>query len=65
MGRNTMELTTTDSDRKRATRLLLRGGVNNADIEFYRGARESEQVSMIINAQTATSVVGRRVQVRS
>jgi predicted subunit of tRNA(5-methylaminomethyl-2-thiouridylate) methyltransferase len=57
-GSSTMELTTTDSDKEQATRLLFRGGNNNADIEFYRGARESEQVSMIINGTNGNVGIG-------
>jgi hypothetical protein len=56
-GNASMELTTADNDKEQATRLLFRGG-NNADIEFYRGARKSERVSMIINGTNGNVGIG-------
>ena len=41
-GSSTLELTTADGAGNQATRLLLRGGSNSTDIEFYSGARGSE-----------------------
>ena len=54
----TMELTTSDSSGAQATRLLLRGGSDNTDIEFYRGAYESEQVSMFIEGKNGNVGIG-------
>lgn len=51
-GANTLEITTEDEASLQATRLLLRGGTNGADIEFYRGARTAEAQSMIIKGDT-------------
>lgn len=41
-GASTMELTTADASGNQATRLLLRGNTDTADIEFYSGARGAE-----------------------
>ena len=45
---HTMELTTADSDGDQATRLLFRGDNDPADVEFYRGARGSESLTLFI-----------------
>ncbi len=47
-GISTMELTTNDQSNNQATRLLFRGNLNNADTEFYTGARGSESMTMTI-----------------
>ncbi|MCO6436652.1 MAG: tail fiber domain-containing protein [Phycisphaerae bacterium] len=67
-GSKTMELTTSDGsdddgdgEPEQATRLLLRGGNDAADIEFYRGARGSEELSMFIEGNTGNVGIGTRV----
>jgi len=46
-GVNTMELTTSDSGGDQATRLLFRGG-NSGNVEFYRGDRTAETLTLFI-----------------
>ena len=55
---STMELTTMDMAGSQATRLLLRGGTDHADIEFYRGSRENEQLSMFIEGSNGNLGLG-------
>ncbi len=67
-GGATMELTTMDVAGAQATRLLFRGGGDNADIEFYRGARGSEEVTVFIegtngNMGIGTAAPGERLEV--
>ena len=45
----TLELVTSDADGDLATRLLLRGDTDYYNIEFYRGPRGMETLSMLIN----------------
>ncbi len=47
-GGSSMELTTQDSNGLQATRLLLKGNTANNDVEFYRGDRGSEILTMHI-----------------
>ena len=54
----TMELLTEDAAGLLATRILLRGGANDADIEFYRGARGAETLSMLIDGATGNVGIG-------
>ena len=53
-----MELTTADSLGNQATRVLLRGAENNADIEFYRGMSGFELLSMTIDGATGSVGIG-------
>ena len=48
-GNNTMELTTEDGNGVQASRMVIRGGANEADIEFLRGASGSETSSVFID----------------
>jgi hypothetical protein len=57
-GTNACELTTTDTGGVQATRMMLRGGTDNADIEFYRGARGAETISMFIEGDTGNVGIG-------
>ena len=57
-GSATMEFTTADSSAGQATRLLFRGNNDSADIEFYRGGRSSEQLSMFIEGSNGNVGVG-------
>jgi len=54
----TMELTTTDSLGDQATRLLIRGNTDNADIEFYTGKRGSETKTMHIEGSNGNIGIG-------
>jgi hypothetical protein len=51
-GANALELTTADTSTTQATRMIIRGGVDNADIEFYRGARTAEVQTLLISGTT-------------
>ena len=53
-----MELTTSDSLNVQATRLLLKGSVDQPDIEFYRGAFGVEEQTMIIEGATGNVGIG-------
>ena len=57
-GTNACELTTTDTGGVQATRMMLRGGTDNADIEFYRGARGAETISMFIEGDNGNVGIG-------
>ena len=57
-GTATMELTTDDGSGNQATRLLMRGNNNAADMEFYRGARGSETLSMKIEGNNGVVAIG-------
>ena len=57
-GTATLELTTADSKSKQATRLLLRGAADACDIEFYRGARAKEALSMVVAGATGNVGIG-------
>lgn len=57
-GAATMELTTTDRSGTQATRVLLRGDNDNADIEFCRGASGAEEVSLIIEGTNGNVGIG-------
>jgi len=57
-GSATMELTTRDSSGGQATRMCLRGGGDAANIEFLRGSRGSEAVSMFIEGDNGNVGVG-------
>ncbi len=54
----TMELTTSDLSDSQATRFLLRGGADAADIEFYSGAQGAEAQTMIINGTSGNVGIG-------
>lgn len=56
-GSSTMEFTTYDGS-SQATRLLLRGGSGNADIEFYKGTRGSETRTLFLQASTGNLSIG-------
>lgn len=47
-GDNTFELTSADAAGDQSTKILLRGGNDSSDIEFYKGARGSETQNMIL-----------------
>lgn len=51
-GAHTFEFTTSDADGDQATRLLLRGDNDDADVEFYTGAKGSERRTMILKGDT-------------
>lgn len=53
-----MELTTADALTKQATRILLRGSNDNANVEFYSGASEKEGLTMIIEGSTGNVGIG-------
>lgn len=55
-GTHAMELTTGDGSRSQASRLVLRGNVDNADIEFLRGAAGAEQEMLRIDGSTGNVV---------
>lgn len=57
-GTNACELTTADTSGTQATRMLTRGGTDNADIEFYRGARGAEVISMFIEGDNGRVGIG-------
>lgn len=50
-GWHTFEATTGDATGEQATRMLLRGSSNLANIEFYTGARGEEQLTTIITGE--------------
>ncbi|MCA9252531.1 MAG: hypothetical protein KDA54_15505 [Phycisphaerales bacterium] len=58
-GASTMEFTTEDGSGQQATRLLLRGGLDQPDIEFYTGARDSESMQMTIDGSSGFVGIGR------
>lgn len=51
-GVNTMEFTTADTSGDQATRLMMRGGGDAANIEFFTGARGAESLSMAVLGST-------------
>ena len=57
-GSSAMELTTADESREQATRVLMRGRINNANVEFYRGGRGAETLSMVINGDNGDVGIG-------
>ncbi|MEM9685857.1 MAG: hypothetical protein AAF934_02930 [Bacteroidota bacterium] len=57
-GNASMEFTTVDDSNNQATRLMLRGNSDTSNIEFYRGARGSEAVSMIIKGDSGNVGIG-------
>ncbi len=57
-GDATMELTTQDAGGNQASRICLRGNADNSDIEFLRGARNSEAVTVIIKSGTGFVGIG-------
>ena len=57
-GAATMEFTTTDISDAQATRLLIRGNGDNADIEFYTGASGSEALIGSWAGDSGTFAVG-------
>ena len=62
-GTSTLELTTADSDgvdgtSLQAARIVIRGDRDNADIEFYRGERGSEELMMILDADSSNVGIG-------
>lgn len=48
-GEHALEITTSDSDGDQATRLVLKGNNDDADIIFYSGGRSSERVLFTLN----------------
>lgn len=57
-GANTLELTTADSRNIQATRMLIRGATDYADMEFYSGPRGSEVVRMKIGGSSGDILWG-------
>lgn len=57
-GSATMELTTQDGVGAQATRMVLRGNGDDANIEFYRGARGAETATMFIDGTSGYVGVG-------
>ena len=57
-GSATMELTTEDSTGEQVTRLLMRGTMDDADIEFYRGGLGSEELSLLVDGSNGNLGVG-------
>ena len=57
-GGATMELTTADGSGQQATRLLLRGANDVTDIEFYRGKRGEEEISLFIRGSDGNVGIG-------
>ncbi len=67
-GTAAMEFTTTDNSGQQATRLIMRGNADLREIEFYRGGRGAETLTMILkgdsgNVGIGTSNPGYRLQV--
>jgi hypothetical protein len=54
-GNATMELTTADASNQQATRLLLRGNSDYANVEFYRGGRGQEKLGMVLTNEANSS----------
>ncbi len=50
--KDSMEFTTTDSAGKQATRMMLRGKTNDANLEFYSGAKGSEVLKFMVEGVT-------------
>lgn len=57
-GSATMELTTEDSGGNQATRILLRGAIDTADIEFYTGASGAETQTLHIEGNNGNVGIG-------
>lgn len=57
-GGSAMELTTSDADGDQATRLLFHGASDNTDVQFYRGGRGAEQLTMIIAGANGNVGIG-------
>jgi hypothetical protein len=57
-GASTMELTTADGAGSQASRIVLRGGSDTADVEFLRGASGAEEISMKIEGNTGFVGIG-------
>jgi hypothetical protein len=57
-GANALELTTAGTGGVQATRMIFRGSADAADIEFYRGARGSETLSMFIEGDNGNVGLG-------
>ncbi len=57
-GTKAMEFTTSDSADEQATRLVLRGGQDDEEIEFLTGARGSETQVMVIDGTTGDVSIG-------
>jgi hypothetical protein len=64
-GKSTMELTTADSSGNQATRLLIRGRSDNADVEFFRGPRGSEERTLFIEGRNGNIVVSGNLTLQS
>ncbi|MEM7309683.1 MAG: tail fiber domain-containing protein [Planctomycetota bacterium] len=57
-GTSTMEFTTLDDNDVQATRLLLRGGNNDSDVEFYTGARGAEEITVFVEGSNGNVGIG-------
>ena len=57
-GKNTMELTTADATGIQASRLVLRGGTNTPDAEFYSGPRGAEVLRFLIKGSNGNILWG-------
>jgi hypothetical protein len=57
-GVSSFEVTTQDGNGLQATRILLRGNQNAADVEFYSGSRGNEQQNLIIKGETGRVGIG-------
>lgn len=57
-GASTMEFTTMDGNGTQATRLLLRGNNEFADVEFYNGNRGAESLTMKIEGENGKVAIG-------
>ncbi len=57
-GGSTMEFTTEDTAGNQATRMMFRGGGDNANIHFYAGASGSERELMRITAEDGNVGIG-------
>lgn len=57
-GSNTLEFFTADTAGFMSPRFIIRGGTDNADIEFYYGASGSLTQSMLFDGDTRNMVIG-------
>ena len=62
-GISTLEFTTSDGQNQ-ATRMLIRGNTQNADIEFFTGQKDNEQLSMIIDGSSGNVFINNQLWVK-
>ncbi len=57
-GNNTMEITTADYSNNQATRVMITGSNDAADIKFYRGPKGSEQLTLYVEGDNGHVGIG-------